>query len=267
MDGYRSRIQRGGMAKVATNVAFGFLFVFGVVVANAEDADPAGQEAAGIVAGLKQVQGAKIIFNDKSGLLEIRDGDEKVVDALTAGTVGKVVDVAGQEYRVSFGKDGWDHRSVLVRPGPAMQKPVTVDVLGRKVVLSPEASLLATIEKKDRVFYEPSLCGQVYYIEGNREFGGEVSRRAVIQKESVTLGKPSSPSGDSIGTIDPAVAYKEDMESAGNTVKSAFLTVLGLPDKQATPKANVYRLGDGSAKTTKTAGAPSVEAGRPNASN
>jgi hypothetical protein len=58
--------------------------------------------------------------------------------------------------------------------------------------------------------------------------------------------------------------YKEDMESAGNSVKSAFLTVLGLPDKQATPKANVYRLGDGSAKTT---GAPSAEAGRPSASN
>jgi len=267
MDEYPSRIQRGGMHKGVTHFAFGFLFVLGVVVGNAEDADPAGQEAAGIVAGLKKVQGANFFFNEKSGFLEIRDGDGKVVDALSAGTVGKVVDVAGQEYRVSFGKDGRDHRSVLVRPGPAMQKAVTADVLGRKVVLSPEASLVATIEKKDRVFFEPSLSGQVYYIEGNREFGGEVSRRAVIQKESVTLAKPASPSGDSIGTIDPAAAYKEDMESAGNSVKSAFLTVLGLPDKQATPKANVYRLGDGSAKTTKTAGAPSAEAGRPSASN
>jgi len=267
MDGYPFRIQRGEMDKVVANFVFVFLFLIGVVRANAEDADTAGQEAAGIVAGLKQVQGAKLIYNDKSGLLEIRDGDRKVVDTLSSGTVGKVVDVEGQEYRVSFGKDGWDHCSVLVKPGPAMQKPVTVDVLGRKVVLSPEASLLATIEKKDRVFYEPSLCGQVYYIEGNREFGGEVSRRAVIQKESVKLAKPVSPSGDGIGTIDPAAAYKEDMESAGNSVKSAFLTVLGLPDKQATPKANVYRLGDGSAKTTKTAGTPSAEAGRPSASN
>jgi hypothetical protein len=226
--------------------------------------DPAGQQAAGIVAGVDSGLGGKLVFSEKTGRLEVRDEAGDLIDEIFPGTAGKAVDVAGQEYRLSFGKDDMGRRSVLVRAGPSMQKPITLDVLGRKAVLSPEASLLATIEKKDRVFYEPSICGQVYYIEGNRESGGEVSRRASIGKESAILAKPSSPSKDNIGTRDPAMEYKEDMESAGNSVKSAFLTVLGLPDKQATPKANVYRLGDGSAKTT---GAPSAEAGRPSASN
>jgi hypothetical protein len=45
-----------------------------------------------------------------------------------------------------------------------MQKPVTVEILGRKSVLSIEASLLVTIDQKDRIYYEPSICGNVYMI-------------------------------------------------------------------------------------------------------
>jgi len=80
------------------------------------------------------------------------------------GTAGKVVDVAGQEYILSFGKDDMGRRSVLVRAGPGMQKPVTVEILGRKSVLSIEASLLVTIDQKDRIYYEPSICGNIYMI-------------------------------------------------------------------------------------------------------
>ena len=236
-------------------------------IGTASAPDPAGQQAAGIVAGVESGVGGKVVLNEKTKRLEVRDEQGSLIDEMALGTSGKVVDVAGQEYRLSFGKDEMGRRSVLVRAGPGMQKPVTVEILGRKSVLSIEASLLVTIDQKDRIYYEPSICGQVYYVEGNRTFGSEVSRRAIFQKESATLAKPSPPASEAAGTLDPAIAYNEEMESAGNSVKSAFLTVLGLPDKQESPKANVYRLGDGSPKATKSAGTPSAEAGRPSVSN
>jgi len=126
--------------------------------------DPAGQEAAGIVAGLQSGVGGKLVLNERTGRLEVRDGVGSLIDEMAAGTAGKVVDVSGQEYRLSFGKDDMGRSSVLVRAGPGMQKPITLDVLGRKTVLSTEASLLATMEKNGRIFYEPSICGEVYMI-------------------------------------------------------------------------------------------------------
>ena len=239
------------------------LIVGWVPTCEASTPDPAGQQAAGIVAGVESRAGGKVVINEKTNRLEVRDDQGCLIEEMPLGTAGKAVDVAGQEYRLSFGKDEMGRRSVLVRAGPGMQKPITVDVLGRKSVLSTEASLLATIDQKNRIYYEPSICGQVYYVEGNRTFGSEVSRRAILQKESATLAKPSPPTTESAGTLDPAIAYNEEMESAGNKFKSAFLTVLGLPDRQATPKANVYRLGGDSAKAAPSgAPTPSAQAGR-----
>jgi hypothetical protein len=232
-------------------------------ICTASAPDPAGQQAAGIVAGVESRVGGKVVINEKTKRLEVRDEQGSLIDEIALGTSDKVVDVAGQEYRLSFGKDEMGRRSVLVRPGPGMQKPITVDVLGRKSVLSTEASLLATIDQKNRIYYEPSICGQVYYVEGNRTFGTEVSRRAILQRESATLAKPSPPTPESAGTLDPAIAYNEEMQSAGNKFKSAFLTVLGLPDRQASPKANVYRLGGDSAKAAPSgAPTPPAQAGR-----
>jgi hypothetical protein len=176
-------------------------------ITEASAPDPAGQEAAGIVAGLQIGVGGKLVLNEKTGRLEVRDGLGSLIDEMAAGTAGKVVDVSGQEYRLSFGKDDMGRRSVLVRAGPGMQKPITLEVFGRKTVLSTEASLLATMEENGRIFYEPSICGQVYYIEGNRTFGGEVSRRAILQKESAILAKPSPSTSENAGTLDPAIAY------------------------------------------------------------
>jgi hypothetical protein len=239
------------------------LIVGWVPICEASTPDLAGQQAAGIVAGLEHGSGGRVLFSEKTGRLEVRDEQGSLIDEMALGTAGKVVDVAGQEYRLSFGKDEMGRRSVLVRAGPGMRKPITVDVLGRKSVLSTEASLLATIDQKNRIYYEPSICGQVYYVEGNRTFGSEVSRRAVLQRESATLAKPSPPTPESAGTLDPVIAYNEEMESAGNKFKSAFLTVLGLPDRQASPKANVYRLGGDSAKATPSgASTPPAQAGR-----
>jgi len=239
------------------------LIVGWVAIGAASTPDPAGQQAAGIVAGLETGSGGRVLFSEKTGRLEVRDEQGSLIDEMALGTAGKVVDVAGQEYRLSFGKDEMGRRCVLVRAGPGMQKPITLDVFGRKTVLSTEASLLATLDKNGRIFYEPSICGQVYYVEGNRTFGSEVSRRAILQKESATLAKPSPPTPENAGTLDPAIAYNEDMESAGNKFKSAFLTVLGLPDRQASPKANVYRLGGDSPKSVQSGSpAPSAQAGR-----
>ena len=127
-------------------------------------ADPAGQQAAGIVAGVESGAGCKVLLNEKTNRLEVRDEQGCLIDEMPLGTAGKVVDVAGQEYRLSFGKDDMGRRSILVRAGPGMQKPVTVEILGRKSVLSVEASLLVTIDQKNRIYYEPSICGDIYMI-------------------------------------------------------------------------------------------------------
>jgi hypothetical protein len=119
---------------------------------------------------------------------------------------------------------------------------VTLEVLGRKAVLSPEASLLATLGSKDQVFYEPSLCGQVYYIEGLGGAGNRVSRLATQKREVAVLAKPSNPTGAGPGSLASGQADDKSMEKAGDAVKSAFCAVLGLPDKQPSGKAKVYRL-------------------------
>ena len=142
-----------------------FLLLMGMTaITEASAPDQAGQEAAGIVAGLQSGVGGRLIYNEKTDRLEVRDEQGSLVDEIALGTAGKAVDVAGQEYRLSFGKDEMGRTSVLVRAGPGMQKPITLDVLGRKTVLSTEASLLATMEKNGRIFYEPSICGEVYMI-------------------------------------------------------------------------------------------------------
>ena len=141
------------------------IFSFGFLsIGTASAPDPAGQQAAGIVAGVESGAGGKVVINEKTNRLEVRDDQGSLIEEMPLGTAGKVVDVAGQEYRLSFGKDDMGRRSVLVRAGPGMQKPVIIEVLGRKSVLSIEASLLVTIDQKDRIYYEPSICGQVYMI-------------------------------------------------------------------------------------------------------
>ena len=204
--------------------------------------DPAGQQAAGIVAGVESGAGGKVVINEKTKRLEVRDEVGSLIDEMALGTSGKVVDVAGQEYRLSFGKDDMGRRSVLVRPGPSTQKPITLDVFGRKAVLSPEASLLATMGEGDEIFYEPSVCGQVYYIEGVGGVGSRVSRLATQKREVAILAKPSNPTGAGPGSLASGQADDKSMEKAGDAVKSAFCAVLGLPDKQPSTKAKVYRL-------------------------
>ena len=126
--------------------------------------DPAGQQAAGIVAGVDSGAAGKVVLNKKTNRLEVRDEQGCLIEEIASGTAGKVVDVAGQEYRLSFGKDEMGRQSVLVRAGPGMQKPITVEILGRNSVLSIEASLLVTIDQKNQLYYEPSICGNIYMI-------------------------------------------------------------------------------------------------------
>ena len=243
-------------------------FSFGwMSIGGASAPDPAGQQAAGIVAGLESGSGGRVILSEKTGRLEVRDEAGSLIDEIALGTSGKAVDVAGQEYRFSFGKDEMGRRSVLVRPGPAMQKPVSLEVFGRKAVLSPEASLLATMGERDEILYEPSLCGQVYYMEGAGGGGSRVSRLAAQKQEVAVLAKPSNPTGAGPGTSSATQVDSKSMERAGDAVKSAFCAVLGLPDKQPSTKAKVYRL-KGNQDPNESAwggvAAPvSAEAGRP----
>lgn len=221
------------------------VLALGCSCAFATPADPAGSEAARMVAGLNQEASPGLVLNPKSGRLEVRDDLGNLLEELTAGTTGKVLDVAEQEYRLSFGKDDEGRLSVLVRPGPAMRKPITIRVFGRKAVISPEASLVATLGTDELIYFEPSICGQVYYVEPDWNLGGEVSRRATAMRESAILAKPSAPLAKDTGQPDPASQYNKDVSSAGQAVKSAFLTLFGLPDRQPTQKARVYKLKSG----------------------
>ena len=58
--------------------------------------DPAGQQAAGIVAGLESGSGGRVILSEKTGRLEVRDEAGSLIDEIVPGTAGKAVDVAGQ---------------------------------------------------------------------------------------------------------------------------------------------------------------------------
>ena len=232
-----------------------------------QETDPAAQQAAGIVAGLGQGGGGRIVVNEKTGRLEVRDEAGVLLEEIVSGTAGCVVDVSGQEYRISFGKDDMGRKSVLIRAGPAMRKPITVEVFGRKAVLSPEASLLATLAPGQKVFYEPSLCGQVYYIENAGGAGSQVSRLATSKREVAVLAKPSSPTGAGLGAVASGQEDSKSMEKAGDAVKSALCAVFGLPDKQPSGKAKVYRLRSNQDPNESSRGdlaAPvSAEAGRP----
>jgi hypothetical protein len=227
--------------------------------------DAAGQEAAGIVAGIQKESGARLVYNEKTLRLEVRDDLGSLLEEFPAGAVSRTVDVAGQEYRLSFGKDEAGRPSVIVRPGPAMQKPLLVEVFGRKAVLSPNASLLATLAEDRQVFYEPSICGEVYYIEDFGGPGSKVSRLATTRREVAVLAKPSNPTGAGPGALRTSQDDGKEMEKAGDAFKSAMFAVLGLPDKQPSGKAKVYRLrSSGSEEEPAQVAAPvSAEAGRP----
>jgi hypothetical protein len=146
-----------------------------------------------------------------------------------------------------------------------MRKPITIDVFGRKAVLSPDASLLATLAAERQVFYEPSICGQVYYIENAGGGGSQVSRLATSKREVAVLAKPSNPTGAGPGEVASGQEDSKNMEKAGEAVKSALCAVFGLPDKQPTTKAKVYRLrGNSDGEASPGVAAPvSAEAGRP----
>lgn len=204
--------------------------------------DPAGKEAAGIVAGIQKASGARLAYNAKTFRLEIRDDLGNLLEEMPSGSLSRTVDVSGQEYRISFGKDELGRPSVIVRPGPAMRKPLLVEVFGRKAVLSPNASLLATMAEERQVLYEPSICGEVYYIEEYGGLGNQVSRLASQKREVARLAEPMYPMG--VVPQDPARDEREfeGMKKAGDAVKTAVFAVFGLPDKQPTPKAKVYRL-------------------------
>lgn len=163
-------------------LSFCLLLALGGGLPLAAAGDVAGQEAAGIVAGIRKESGARLDYNEKTLRLEVRDDLGNLLEEIPAGSVSRTVDAAGQQYCLSFGKDEQGQPSVLVRPGSATIQPLLVDVFGRKAVLSPKASLMATIVENREIMYEPSICGEVYYIEEFGERGDMSSRLASPQQ-------------------------------------------------------------------------------------
>jgi len=199
-------------------------------------------EAEGYASGMASPGGGQFLYNPRTQRLEVRDSSGAFLDEMPPGTIGKAVDAGNQEYRISFGRDELDRLSILVRPGPAMRRPVSLDLLGRKSVLSPDASLTATLIPDGKVIYEASICGQVYYIDQLGSVQGRVSRQATPTREIAVLAQPSSPTGGLVPNDAEPEERFERMNEAGNAMKSAVLTFFGLPDKEPTTKAKVYRL-------------------------
>ena len=214
-----------------------------------EAGSTAQQEADGLAAGLTAGGGGILSYNETTRQLEVRDTSGIFLEEMPAGTIGKAVDAGNQEYRISFGKDELDRLSILVRPGPAMRRPVSLDLLGRKSVLSPDASLTATLMPEGKVVYEASICGQVYYIDDLGSLRGRVSRQASPAREIAVLAQPASPLGGVVPNDAEPEEQFEGMNQAGDAMKSAVLTFFGLPDKQPTTKAKVYRLKGSSSST------------------
>lgn len=185
---------------------------------------------------------ALLSINEQTGRAEVRDAQGLLVAEIEAGTAGRAVDVSGQEYKISYGKDDLGRKSLLVKAGPAMRKPITVDIFGRKAVLSPEASLLATVISARQVLYEPSLCGQVYYIEKLGAEATPLTRPTTAGREVAVLAKPANPNEPSPRVVVDEQQDAQNIKRAGDAIKSAFCAVLGLPDKESTGKAKVYRL-------------------------
>jgi len=264
-DGWLKARHGNPMRSLSLALVWGVLSAFGILAS--PQVDPLGQ-AQNLPAGMESgISGVALTLNEATGRIEVRNAEGLILDEVFPGTVGKVVDVAEQEYRLSFGRDDWDRPSLIVRPGPAMRRPVSLQVLGRKAVLSPEASLLATIYENQQVSFEPSICGTVYYIEEVAGTGTAVSRLASGKKEVAVLAQPAHPGGVGPGS-GPIASSRDDgkgMEKAGESVKSAFYTLFGLPDKQPSGKAKVYRLRsqDGGEAPAEVAPPVSAQAGRP----
>lgn len=199
-------------------------------------------EADGLASGISPTGGGQLSYNEKTRRLEVRDAAGVFLDEMPPGTIGKAVDAGNQEYRISFGRDELDRLSILVRAGPAMRRPVSLDLLGRKTVLSPDASLTATLIPGGKVVYEASICGQVYYIDDLGSLRGKVSRQASPSREIAVLAQPASPTGGVVPNDAEPEERFEGMNQAGDAMKSAVFTFFGLPDKEPTPKAKVYRL-------------------------
>lgn len=204
-------------------------------------------------------------FNPLARRVEVRDELGNVLQEIPMGSVLRTVKKGAAECQLSCGKDEFGRISVLVRPGPTSRQPMTIELLGRKAVLSPEASLLATMADQENVFFEPSICGEVYYLDGADGAGNKISRRAAGQREVAVLAKPSSSTGQTPRNLEDMKKSGEEMDKAGQAFKSAVFAVFGLPDKEQSGKAKVYRLRRSSSPETSPEAAPpvSAEAGRP----
>ena len=69
------------------------------------------------MAGIQKETGARLVYNDQTLRLEVRDDLGNLLEEISSGSVSRTIDLAEQEYRLSFGKDELGRPSVIVRPG------------------------------------------------------------------------------------------------------------------------------------------------------
>lgn len=215
------------------------------------------------------------LINTKNGRLEVRNFEGNVIEEYAPGTIRRVLDVGSIELKVSYGRDEQRRLSLLVRPGPAQQRPVQISVFGRRLILPPGTGVSATMEKdEDVVVIEPCLTGTIYYLD-TQPTPVEVPAekvRMVTSKNLVRIGRdlergelPTDEELDAVVKGSLAVEEKQTPQNnagvaVGSWLQNASVSLLGLPNPQATPPATVVKV----ASATPELSAPAPQSLTPN---
>jgi hypothetical protein len=214
-------------------------------------------------------------INSKTKMLEARDVDGVVLELYPTGTISRVLDVGGYELRVSFGRDDVGRLSLMVRPGPAQDKPVQISVFHRRLILPRGTSVTATLEKDGVVVIEPCLTGTIYYLD-TEPTPVDVSPdkvQMVTSKNLVRIGRevqqgrlPDEEMVDafvhgSLETEDKQTSKNNAGVAVGAWLQNATVSLMGLPNPQSTPPATVVKV----AAATPELSAPANSAVTPNA--
>lgn len=215
-------------------------------------------------------------INPVTQKLEARDADGKILEEFPTGTLGRVLDHAGYELRVSFGRDEKRRLSLMVRPGPAQKQPVQISVFQRRLILPPDTSVSASMEKEDGVVtIEPCLTGTIYYLDTeptSLELPPDKVRIAA-SKNLVRIGREVQqgklPDEEMIDAVVQGSLETEEKQTPKNNagvamgawLQNATTSLMGLPNPQAPPPATVVKVSEGTPEIS----APANTALTPNA--
>lgn len=198
-------------------------------------------------------------INPETKMLEVRNQDGAILETYATGTLGRVLDTGNYELRVSYGRDDIGQLSLMVRPGPAQQKPVQISVFQRRLILPPGTSVTAASGKDGVVVIEPCLTGTIYYLD-TQPTPIDISPdkvRIVKTKNLVRIGREVEqgrlPEEEMIDAAVQGTLESEEKQTPHNNAGLAFggwlqnatTSLMGLPNPQTAPPATVVKVTSG----------------------